>query len=84
METLALHGNLSPEDVERIAEAVADRLRPDDEWLDVEGAAAYLKCRRQRMYDLSSESRIPVHREGIRLLFSRRELDDWIKSGRAA
>jgi excisionase family DNA binding protein len=75
---------ITPKDIEAIADAVAARQNPDDEWLNVDEAAAYLKCKRQRIYDLSSEGRIPVHREGIRLLFSRRELDGWIKSGRAA
>jgi hypothetical protein len=66
-----------------VREELAASLQPD-EWLDAAGAAGYLKSSKARIYNLSSESRIPVHHEGGRLLFSRRELEEWIKSGSAA
>lgn len=53
-------------------------------WLDAEGAAARIGCGKRRIYDLAGADRIPVHREGARLLFHRDELDEWITSGRAA
>lgn len=52
-------------------------------WLDVAGAADYLRCKPKRLHDLSSQRRVPVHREGSRLLFHRGELDEWIRSGAA-
>lgn len=76
-----------PSDVEALATRVAELLGPlgeqRDEWLDVKGAAEHLKCKPQRVYDLSSAGRIPVHREGGRLLFSRSELDQWVRDGGA-
>jgi excisionase family DNA binding protein len=84
--TLALE---FPEElVEALAQRAAEIVREQepesaDEWLDVAGAAGYLKCGRRRIYNLVSEGRIPVHREGSRLLFKRSELDAWIESGRA-
>ena len=53
-------------------------------WLDADGAAARIGCGKRRIYDLAGANRIPVHREGARLLFHRDELDEWISSGRAA
>lgn len=64
--------------------AVADRSAPaGSPWLDVAGAADYLRCKPKRLYDLCSQRRVPVHREGSRLLFRRDELDAWITSGAA-
>jgi excisionase family DNA binding protein len=67
----------------RAVELIREQEPESDEWLTSKQAADYLKCGRGRIHNLVSEGRIPVHREGGRLLFSRQELDDWIKSGRA-
>ena len=64
--------------------AAADRSAPaGSTWLDVTDAAEYLRCKPKRLYDLCSQRRVPVHREGSRLLFRRDELDEWITSGAA-
>jgi excisionase family DNA binding protein len=62
-----------------------------DEPIGVEEAAKFLKCTDKhgnispkRIYNLSSEGRIPVLREGGRLLFTRRLLHEWLTSGKAA
>jgi excisionase family DNA binding protein len=69
---------------QRAAELVLEQAPEEpDEWLTTQGAADYLKCGRRRIFNLVSEGRIPVHREGARLLFKRSELDAWITSGRA-
>jgi excisionase family DNA binding protein len=85
----SLRLNLPDELFEAVAQRAAEIVRESepeqDEWLTTEECAAYLKCGRRRIWNLVSEERIPVHREGDspRLLFSRQELEDWIRSGRA-
>jgi excisionase family DNA binding protein len=65
----------------RIEPAQIDRVSP---WLNVEAAAEYIGSGPRRIYDLSSSGRIPVYREGTRLLFHRDDLDEWLRSGAAA
>jgi excisionase family DNA binding protein len=69
---------------ERVAELLADRLPAAaaavSPWLDVGEAAEYLRCTRKRIYDLVSQSRLPVHRDGSRLLFRREELDEYVRA----
>ncbi len=80
-----------PDDlIEQIAELIANKLTgtlsqptPPTPWLTPDAAALHLGCGKRRIYDLVADDRIPVHREGNRLLFHRDELDDWIVSGAA-
>ncbi len=66
------------------ARVLAELPAPDQaEWLDVAGAAAHLCCSKHRLYRLVSMRRIPHHHEGARLLFSRAELDAWVRGGGA-
>jgi excisionase family DNA binding protein len=65
------------------AKIEAPQIAPVSPWMDAEGAAEYIACGPRRIYDLSSSGRIPVHREGNRLLFHRGELDEWLRSGAA-
>jgi excisionase family DNA binding protein len=51
-----------------------------DELFDVKGAAAYLVCKPQRIYDLVNQRRLTVTREGGRLLFRRRDLDGHLRT----
>jgi excisionase family DNA binding protein len=76
--------------LEALAELIVPRLagrigseQPAQRWLDVGGAADYLRCPRSRVYALVSAGRIPVHRDGSRLLFDRPELDEWVRAGGA-
>ena len=66
--------------VEVLAERVVDLLveclpnRPEP-WLNVEGAADYLACKPDRVYDLTREGRLRFAKDGTRLLFRREWLD---------
>ena len=44
-------------------------------YLSVSEAAEYLRCSRQRIYDLASSGRLPRVKEGRRVLFHRRDLE---------
>jgi len=73
---------LSEDDVERIAQRVASLAAsssPSDPWLDVDEAADYLRCSRQRLYDLVSAARLKPGRDGKRLLFRRSVLDRYLE-----
>jgi excisionase family DNA binding protein len=64
---------------QRLADVVVERIEKQDRrpepWLDVEAAARYLTCGDQRIYDLVSQRRLRVARDGRRLLFRREWLD---------
>ena len=71
---------LSDEDVERVAQRVValSSDAPPDPWLDVDEAADYLRCSRQRIYDLASMGRLSVGKDGRRSLFRRSTLDAYL------
>ena len=82
----ALLAELDDQALEQLAERLRPFLRaePDSErspWLDVAGAAEYLKCPKSRLYALVSAGRVPHAKDGSRLLFRRDELDAWIRNG---
>jgi excisionase family DNA binding protein len=66
---------------ERAAELLAERGAAASAWLDVNEAAAYLRCPTSRIYALTSGRSIPHYHDGSRLLFRRTELDEWVRSG---
>jgi excisionase family DNA binding protein len=80
---LSLPDELVEAVAQRAAEIVRESEPESDEWLTTQDAADHLKCGKRRIFNLVSEGRIPVHREGARLLFLKSELDEWIRSGRA-
>jgi excisionase family DNA binding protein len=76
----------------RVVELLGTHVSPPGEaspWLTVDEAAEYLRCKPKRIYDLVSQSRehdpgrrrLPVHRDGSRLLFLRHELDAYLLDG---
>jgi excisionase family DNA binding protein len=76
--------SLPPEALEaiavRVAELLAEREQPAlGEWLDVDDAAAYMRCAKQRVYDLSSSGRLRVAKDGSRSLFRREWLDSYLE-----
>lgn len=83
--TLALPPELVEAIAERVAQLLAEREQPAeaDGYLDVDGAAAFLACPKSRVYTLASCKRIPVERDGSRLLFKRSLLDAWVREGGA-
>ena len=65
--------------VEALAQRVADLLaerqpQAAPELLTVDEVAAFLRCRRQRVYDLVSQGRLPHLKDGARLLLRRSDL----------
>ena len=46
-------------------------------------AAAFLSCPPSRVYALVSARRLPVHRDGSRLLFDPAELREYVRRGGA-
>jgi excisionase family DNA binding protein len=72
--------------VEAIAERVAAMLEErapvldGSPWLTVDEAADYLRCSRQRIYDLRSAGRLNRHKDGSRVLVSRTELERLVAS----
>jgi len=59
--------SLSPADIERIAEAVARRLEPEEPWLDRKGLARHFSCS-VRSIELAWEDGMPS-----RVIFGRRK-----------
>ena len=53
-----------------------------EELLTVTQAAEYLKLKTNTIYVLTSQRRIPHSKNGKRVLFSKKELCEWVKSGR--
>jgi excisionase family DNA binding protein len=61
----------------RAAELVLERLdaaAPAGEWLTIDEACAFLRCKPRRIYDLRSDGRLGRYSEGGRALVSRKEL----------
>jgi excisionase family DNA binding protein len=56
--------------------------KPDDEWLDVNGAAKHLKISKNTLYSLTSKRKIPFYKRGKPIFFLKSELDAWLKAGR--
>jgi excisionase family DNA binding protein len=77
--------SLSDEDVERVARRVAALVGESqpavDPLLTVEEAADYLRCEKQRVYDLASSRRLAAAKDGRRSLFRRSALDAYLGEG---
>jgi len=67
----------------RAAEIVAKDLQPatTSPWLTTDEAAAYLRANRQRVFDLTSQGRLKVHKDGARNLYRREDLDVYLAGG---
>jgi excisionase family DNA binding protein len=48
-------------------------------WLNVDQAAEYLACPPSRIYDLTQQRRLPVHKDGGRSLYRRADLDACVR-----
>jgi excisionase family DNA binding protein len=53
------------------------RPEPDSDFLDVKQAAQYTGLGVRTLYDLANHGRVPAHRVGRTLRFSRSALDEW-------
>jgi excisionase family DNA binding protein len=74
--------------VAAVAERVLDTLTLPDhaapwpEWMSVESAARYMDVSPERLRKLVARREVPFHQEGrrCRVLFRRRDLDEWLNS----
>ena len=57
---------------------------PESDLLSIAQASDLLGIAKNTIYGLSSESKIPVIKKGKRLCFSKKELLEWLRSGRRA
>ena len=78
----ALALGFPPALIDAIADAVAARLTDltttGSPYFTPDEAAAYLRCGRQRVYDLVHDGRLHPRRDGRRLLFHRDDLDAYL------
>ena len=74
--------------VERVAQRAADIVVERQEaqavepYLSVEEAASYLACKSKRVYDLTSQRRVPFLKDGSRVLLRRSDLDAYLEAQR--
>lgn len=64
---------------EEVDEALAARQRrsePTSPYMTASEAAAFLRCRVRRVYELAGDGRLTRHGDGRRLLVLRREVED--------
>jgi excisionase family DNA binding protein len=79
-----LADSLSPRLADELAPRIADELeRRAAPFLTVDEAAEYLRCDRQRIYDLCSSNRLGRHKDGSRVLVSRLELEQYVNANGA-
>ena len=52
-------------------------------WLSASSAASYLDWPLQRVYKLTAQGAIPHYKHDGRLLFNKRDLDQWLRDFRA-
>ncbi len=88
MEPLTL--TLPPEALEQLEQRITARILASLEaftaaspYLDVEGAARFLSCGKQRIYDIVHQGALEPSRDGKRLLFRRDQLAAYVE-GRTA
>ena len=55
-----------------------------DKWLTIDELASYLKMGRTKLYTMAQKGGIPGKKIGNQWRFDREDIDEWIKSGRAA
>jgi excisionase family DNA binding protein len=83
--TIALPDAVLDQIAQRVAQILTEATPEsvDGGYLDVQGAADYLACGKDRIYALVSAREIPHHRDGRRLLFDPAELRAYVLAGGA-
>lgn len=79
---ITLPDELIDQVVQRVLDVLAQQgpsIQPDP-WMTVADAAAYLACRKQRIYNLVSQGRLRHMKDGSRTLFRRQWLDELAES----
>ncbi len=56
----------------------------EDRWLSVNDIAEYLGIRRETVYKWLERKDMPAHKVGRLWKFKRDEIDQWVRSGKAA
>lgn len=56
--------------------------QPNEEFLDLKEAAAFLKLRVATIYSYTSQSQIPFIKRGKKLYFEKSKLEAWLKEGK--
>jgi excisionase family DNA binding protein len=76
---------LPPAALEAIAQRAAEILASQQQapaaspWLTTDEAADYLRAARQRVFDLTSQRRLKVQKDGSRNLYRREDLDAYLR-----
>lgn len=55
-----------------------------ERWLTIDDLVVYLKMGKTKLYTMAQKGEIPGSKIGSQWRFDREEIDEWIKSGRAA
>jgi len=56
----------------------------EDRWLSVDEIAKHLGVGRETIYNWIEKRSMPAHKAGRCWKFQRKEVDEWVKSGKAA
>lgn len=77
---------LTEPELDALADKLAARVldRVGSPWLDAKGAADYLSCSLSRVRKLTMLGHLPSHRDGVRVLYRRDDLDRFVRSGGAS
>lgn len=84
---LSIALEMPPELVEIVAQRAAQIVASRDvntasPWLSVAEAADWLRCHKDRIYDLIASRKLSPRRDGRRVLLHRDDLDAYLESGR--
>lgn len=56
----------------------------EDRWLTVDDISKYLSVTKDTIYKWIENRNMPAHKVGRKWMFQKIEVDDWVKSGKAA
>ena len=68
----------------RICEDVVMTNVSYDRWLSVDEIAAYIGVKRDTVYKWIDRKKMPAHKVGCLWKFRKKEIDQWVRSGKAA
>ena len=77
--TLTLDDNFVVRVSQLVRQQIEDSFYQGEDYLTTEAVADYLRCPRKRIDNLCSSKRIPFKKIGNRRVFTRREVDEWVR-----